>query len=93
MTLSFNYIDKILEFLPKDVNKIIYEYYDCRCGVCRGDKVVCVYCKEYFCNNIFCLNKRTPCIICSNSHCSLKENYRELHSDLSCQSCYFKYIS
>lgn len=91
MTLSLETIDKIFDFLPKDVVSLIYPYYDSRCPSCNEEMALCSNCEIYFCVYHICFSHTTRCAICYKHQCPYKEFYRicSCHTNKLCEFCYF----
>ena len=55
--MNFEELDKSLNFLPQDLSKIIYDYYDASCKECNVEKVFCLWCEEFYCYNNDCIER------------------------------------
>lgn len=65
--LTFEEVDKILIELPKDINGIIYEYYnDNHCAICikKGGCNRCIFCKEHRTNSEYYCECHCACSVC-----------------------------
>lgn len=67
--ISFIYLDTILDFLPKSINKLIYEFYTKKCNECCVDQKFCIHCELFQCYcfkpvNIFCNRNDCDQILC-----------------------------
>ena len=64
--LEYEELDKILEdTLPKELTKIIYDYYDDSCPDCGLTLSLCNNCDDLFCCNYRCYLCDCCCFICS----------------------------
>ena len=77
--------EKFKEILPKDLSKIVYEYYDTSCYVCKIEKSKCSVCDNYFCKTTSCINN---CVWCSVKMSCCK-NFSCNHSVL-CSYCWYR---
>ena len=92
--MNFREFDIILCLCPKDINKLIFEYYDEKCRRCNTNQIYCNTCELYncpcykeidYCNVmechkiLCCENKNDIC----NSNCNCCEKSRYL-----CDRCW-----
>jgi hypothetical protein len=93
MTLEFSVIDSLLNKLPKDINKVIYSYYDSRCGDCGDEMKICVCCNHYFHIYHNCFRHKTDdCNICNESSCpfrKMKMKYCLCEEIIKCEKCLY----
>lgn len=88
-TLEFNIIDKIFDFLPKDINNLIYEFYDNRCKNCGKEMRECVLCDLYFHFYHICYMNQN-CYICNTTDCPyMRFTHCECMDKLVCKKCSF----
>ena len=91
--LPDNTIDNLLFFLPKDINKLIYKFYDTRCSVCSIELKLCLNCNLYFHPYHKCFNhKIETCSICYSSSCpliSITNKYCVCILNYTCENCYY----
>jgi hypothetical protein len=63
-TLPFFYFDTLMQHIPKDISKIIHNYYNISCKVCKEDMTLCKYCDDYYCISNLCKDKLMKCSGC-----------------------------
>lgn len=81
--MNFDTIDEVLKFLPKDINKEIYKFYNIRCDICDYQRILCSRCNEFYCPNCFGV-----CSLCSNHFCnSYKYRICICHNVNLCYRC------
>ena len=77
--LSFNGLDNLLLDLPKDINKIIHDYYyDSGCNKCKISCDKCEFCSEYAKKGYFC----KCCCCCSILISDNWEDWYENHTGI-----------
>lgn len=88
--LEFDVIDKLLDTLPKDVNKIIFDFYDTRCEDCDKELIECEYCEFYFCQFHICFGHTSSCSVCFRHRCPYQAFYRicDCHYNTVCEKCW-----
>jgi len=94
MTLQFDEIDKLLIELPKEINKMIYLYYDTKCNNCGDEMIGCKICGDFFCKIHICFGHQTSsCSICTEFSCPYKTfdspKICECINNELCENCYF----
>lgn len=90
-TLSFDIIDKMFNNLPRDINKMIYEYYESKCNECKIEMEKCEICEKYFCQFHICYSHK-ECMVCKRHCCPFKMFYRncECEDNKVCEVCWYK---
>lgn len=92
--INFYNFDILLKSIPKDINKLIHEYYSTFCSNCQTNQRLCLECKKYQC---FCIPDITQCNVkeCSKTLCCIqgipivKSNYHNPHPcRVLCPRCY-----
>ena len=87
--MEFNDLDKLLYFLPKEINKIIYEYYYPLCKDCDNMTYLCKECNLFYCNQSH-NGGFFYCPICCSCSCGYKMHYLRLSGKTEelCYGCY-----
>lgn len=93
MTSEFYVIDKLLNKLPLDINKLIYSYYDNRCKKCNGEMRECELCNLYYHSYHSCFNHNLEnCNICNSLSCPYKKfslRYCLCDEIIKCEKCFY----
>ena len=88
--MEFIELDNLLYFLPIELNKVIYRFYDTKCPECKIDMIVCPECEDYYCSNLEKHYDNVFCSICKGL-CEYKRTYFNNVRNLNvCYSCYIK---
>lgn len=94
MLLEFSVIDKILSNLPKDVNKIIFDYYENKCDKCKVEYKDCMSCENSFHPFHLCFfHKYSSCVYCKLYSCPYQDMpNRKCWCDesMECPDCYYE---
>lgn len=96
--LHFDELDKILiNKLPKDMVKVIYNFYNIRCNKCNKKMILCDGCNKYYCGSLDYFCNRDIERLCNKCDKYLCCNYVSLckcHiSNMMCINCYFTNFS
>ena len=84
--MDFNTFDKnFKEYLPKDLSKIVYKYYDTTCLSCKKYRILCDVCSEYYCKTESCDKNSAWCPISRVCHI----NYNCSPDSVICSHCWF----
>lgn len=88
--LEFDIIDKIFDFLPEDINKTIFDFYNIRCPKCETPLTKCDFCEFFFCKFHICFGHTSKCSICYRHQCPYQEFYRicDCHLNKLCEKCW-----
>lgn len=87
--MEFDDLDKLLNFIPEDINKLIFDFYNPICEFCRELYLLCQYCNDFYCPDTH--NKGFYyCPVCCSCACGYKFHYLTISGvkDEICYKCY-----
>lgn len=85
--MNFPTFDNLLDKYPKDLNKVIYNYYTTNCGECGNDQIYCFRCELYNCS---CVKNIKFCNVseCTKILCCFNSNQIYINGPYLCDRCW-----